>query len=908
MLSIGTKLGPYEVVAPLGAGGMGEVYRARDTALNRDVALKILPDAFASDPDRVARFTREAQALAALNHPHIAQVYGLDRQDGPDRKQTVFIAMELVDGETLAQRIARGPISLDDALAIARQVVDGLEAAHEKGIVHRDLKPANIALTADGQVKILDFGLAKFEARPASATGDAVMADLTQSPTLAIAATGLGVILGTAGYMSPEQAKGRAADKRSDVWAFGCVLFEMLTGRRAFAGEDISDTLAAVLRGEPDWKTLPAAVPEHIRRILELCLDKDRRSRIPDMSVVRFMMADTANRSVDVRPAGWPRTAPWALAAVLGLGVLAVAWAPWRASGPRAARPVTRFSMAVPGGVFSSATSAGPIALSPDGTHLVYSAQPDAGARQLYVRSMDSLEAKPLAGTLQAGYPFFSPDGQWVGFVVSSTLKKVAIGGGPAATICECTAIAGSGFAWAPDDSIVLSTADGLARVPAAGGGQTLIARVAKGELMYRWPDVLPGGTAVIVTIQRGGASNNTAIGVIRLDTSERRVLFEGGTHARYLPDGRLIFARDGALFAAPFDLATLSVTGGAVQVVGRISMGGLSGSAQFAVSRTGNLAYVVDAEEGGRSLAWVGRDGGVQTIDQPPQNFEHPRLSPDGQQLAVDIRGYGTSAGTDIWLYQFARGTLSRLTFGEHNENEAPAWTPDGTRVTYAIGGLDADAARGRRAVAWKAADGSGVEEILVRHDAHLHPASWSARGDVLMLNSASAFTSAGDIWALTTGGTRTLRTINTTPFAEVAPSLSPDGHWLVYASNETGRPEVYAQAYPALGSKTQISVEGGTEPVWAHSGREIFYRSGDKLFAVSLDPTTASLRPSAPTMLFQGRFAHSSGGDAWYDVSADGRRFLMLRLLDATRSTPAITVVQEWSAELDRTLAPKR
>jgi serine/threonine-protein kinase len=723
--------------------------------------------------------------------------------------------------------------------------------------------------------------------------------------------TGAGVILGTAAYMSPEQARGKPVDKLTDVWAFGCVLYEMLTATRAFAGHAVTDTLAAIVRDEPDWSKLPPDTPTPIRRLLRRCLAKDRTERASDIGLARLEISDAlAARRDDEVPDRSPRPArtrsriAWSTAAVaLALAAIALAATRWESTS-RPAPPVTRFSIPVPSGVFSTAASAGPIAISADGTQLAYLAQTDTGGRQIFVRRMDRLEARPLRETEGAGFPVFSPDGRWIAYFDfgDANLKKVPIGGGAPSTIYELGVGSARGFAWAADGTLLVSLPGGLFRVPERGGTPTQVTRLESGELSHRWPEILPGGKVAVFTIQRTADFNGAAIGAVHLDTGERRVLLEGGTFPHYIPDGRLVFARGAALLAVPFDVGRLSVSGAEVPVIEHITMSAAQGHAQVAVSRTGTLAYVTALEDAGRSIVWVNRRGDVQPIEYAPRNFEQPRLSPDGKQLAVDIRGYAGSSTTDLWLYQFANGTLSRLTF-DYAEAEAPVWTPDGSRIAYAVGGLTGRPARG---FAWKPADAGGVEELLVRGDAHLHPKAWNPTGTVLIANESVS--KEADIWALFMNEGNTLRPLTKTRFSEVAPALSPDGRWLAYASNETGRYEVYAQAFPGPGGKSQISRDGGAEPVWARDGRELFYRNGDKMMVVPVVPGAAVFATPTPALLFDGHFATAPAGDQWYDVSPDGQRFIMLKISETLRSTAAITVVQRWSTELEQMVPLQR
>ena len=897
----GLKLGVYEIVALLGKGGMGEVYRAHDTKLNRDVAIKILPAAFVRDPDRAARFQREAQILAALNHPNIAAIYGLEHSN-----DSQFLVLELVEGETLAQRMAPAQrLGIEETVSIARQVADALQAAHEKSITHRDLKPANIMLTPEGRVKVLDFGLAKAMAPIRSG-------DVDDSPTLSLAATQAGVIMGTPAYMSPEQAKGRAADRRSDVWAFGAVLYEMLAGRRAFDGEDVSDTLATVLKSDPDWNALPADLPSTIRALVRRCLMKDRNQRIADIAVANFLLNEPAPAAPVAPPvpitstpsSGMSRRSVAIVASSLVVAVMAVAaagWLAWRAV-PAPPRPVTRFPIVLPPNAILGVTQQPVIALSPDGARLVYVARGGAaGTTQMYSRASDQLDAVPLRGTEGGTHPFFSPDGQWIGFSADGKLKKVPAGGGAPLTLCDALTLRGA--TWNADDSIIYRTGagQGLWRVSASGGTPVELTKPdGKTEVAHGWPEALPGGKAIVFTIQRSNADfNSAAIGLLRLDTRERRVLVEGGTHPHYLPSGHLVFARAGVVLAVPFDLRTLQVKGIPVPVVEGVVTNASQGAAQLAVSSAGSIAYVSGSEvQGSRMLVWVDRRGTVQPVSAPRQNYESPRLSPDGQRAAMTIEG-GAGGLRDIWLYQFARGTLSRLAFGEIDA-ETPVWTPDGKRVTYAV-----TRSNPVRQIVSKPADGSAGEEVLVGSDHHLHLGGWSPRGDALIAMA----TDTGHIWILQMTDKRTLRPFLQTPFQMRAATISPDGRWLAYAARETNRFEIYVQAFPSPGGKYQISTDGGAEPVWAKNGRELFYRNGDKMTAVSIEAKGDSLEAGTPKPLFEGRFAvsNTSGGDAWYDVSPDGQRFLMLKTEDAPNSTASIVMVQDWMTELKRLVPGK-
>jgi serine/threonine-protein kinase len=724
-----------------------------------------------------------------------------------------------------------------------------------------------------------------------------------------MAATNAGVILGTAAYMSPEQAKGRTVDRRTDIFAFGAVLYEMLTGRPAFDGEDVADTLAAVLKSEPDWHALPSDLPSMIRTLVEHCLAKDRKLRIADISTARFLLNEpTQLGSAAVRvletmpPSGrMSRRALIFAAASLAIAVIAIASAVWMATRHTLApaRAVARFSVVLPpnASLFTGLDRPA-IALSPDGARLVYVARVGSGGSQIYSRAIDQLDAVPIRGTEGASGPFFSPDGQWIGFLSDDgKLKKVPIAGGLALTLCD--AINMQGATWLPDDSIVFRPGAvklGLWRVHAAGGTpQEFMEPDNKSEVGIFWPEVLPGGKAILFTIRRsGGDFNSAAIGVLRLDSRERLVLVEGGTNPHYLSSGHLVFARGGEILAVPFDVDTLRVSGTPIPVIEDVLTNPAAGWAQFTASGGGSIAYIPGGEaQDTRSLVWVDNRGAAQPVPAPKRNYEFPRLSPDGQRLAVRISG-GSDSGTDIWLYQFSRGTLSRFT-SKANDAETPVWTPDGKRVTYMAPGQ----------IRWKLADGSAGEEVLAGSDRHLHLGGWSPKGDALVARASDT----GNIWVLQMNDKKTLRPLVQTPYRMRAATISPDGRWLAYASNDTNRFEVYVQAFPNPGAKYQISRDGGTEPLWAKSGLKLFYRNGDKMMSVAIDAKGDDIEARVPTLLFEGRFAASPGtmGDAWYDVSPDGQRFLMLRDEETPNSTASIVMVQDWTTELKR-LAPTK
>ncbi len=831
-LAAGTKLGPYEAMSPIGVGGMGEVYRARDTKLNRDVALKVLPSAFANDAERMARFQREAQVLASLNHPNIAAIHGLE-ESGNVRA----LVMELVEGPTLAERIAQEAIPLKEALTIAGQIAEGLEYAHEKGVMHRDLKPANVKITPEGLVKVLDFGLAK-AAESTVATGSP-----SDSPTLTAAATQVGVILGTAAYMSPEQAKGKAVDRRGDIWAFGCVLYEMLTRQRAFKGETVSDMLAAVLRAEPEWNELPTSVPAAIRKLLHRCLDKDPKRRLRDIGEARIAIEEISSGPTEAAvihgaslQKNWARVLPWALAAILAIVVvLLIIGNALRAPRPPT-RPIARLLVALPPTDRLALGNTPVSSLSPDGSRLVYVAN-HAGRAQLYLRSIpDRFEATPIPGTEGAETPFFSPDGQSVGFFAEGKLKKVSVSGGAPLTLC--TAPLNRGASWGPDDTIIFTPAaaiSGLFKVSAAGGmSEPLTAPDRKkGEITHRWPEILPGGKALLFTTSKGGGYDTAQISLLSLETGQQRVLVEGGTYARYVPSGHLVYARAGGLLAVPFDLKRLEVAGPPVSILEGVSMSPLTGAAEFSFSTDGSLAYIHAGPGAGEGiLLWLDRKGESRPLPAPPRAYTSPRLSPDGQRLAVGIQG----AKPGVWLYDLARGSLTPL--ASSPLVSFPTWTPDGKHVAFGWG------SNGPFNIFWMPADASGPAEGLTTSDNMQFPNSWSPDGHMLAFTEADP-TTGWHIWMLRLEADRKPQPFEQTPSNEGGAKFSPDGRWLAYESDESGQREVYVRPFPGPGGKWPVSTEGGTEPVWTRNGRELLYRNGDKMMVavVETQPTFVCL-----------------------------------------------------------------
>ncbi len=884
-LEAGARFGPYEILSPLGAGGMGEVWRARDARLGRDVALKLVPEAFAADGERMERFEREAKLLASLNHPHIAALYGLEEAGG--RRALV---MELVPGGTLAERLAGGPIPLEEALSLARQVAEALEHAHEHGIIHRDLKPANVKVTPAGDVKVLDFGLG----RPVA--GDATSgADLLSSPTLTRDGTRAGVILGTVPYMSPEQARGQALDGRTDVWSFGVVLFEMLTGERLFRGDTTSDVLAAVLKTEVDWSQLPAVTPAACRRLLRRCLERDLRLRLHSMADARLEIVEAAqgtdsdgSRGPRVR---WRTALPWAVALLAVLAVAALLRG--RPSAPRAPR-VSRLTLPL----MPHPVALGGIALSPDGAELAY-----VSAGQIQVRALDREGVRALPDAL-GSQPFFSPDGAWIGFVgTDEQLRKVPVSGGPVVRLTDGPRRLGH-CAWAPDEVILCtqpwSDRPGeLLRIPAGGGVADPLPTAAGGlRERVQWPSVLPGGRAALLTVIRspGGSVVDAAIAVQRLDTGERRVLVADGAQAVRAATGHIVFARGASLLAVLFDLATLTLRGAPAPVVEHVSRDYVGGG-RYALAGDGTLVYYKEVADT-RPLLWVDRRGSATRIAVPDHVFFDPRISPDGSRIAVQA----SDAGSDTWICELARGALTRLTF-DPAEDETPVWSPDGAWVAWA-----SQPSRGPRQLHRRRADGSGDDQVVWSTSAHAHLHDWSPDGKYLLVTLDSVNTGR-DVWLVPVDGGEA-RPLLDGPFEEWNPRMSPDGRWLAYASNEAGRFDVYVRRFPELSGNVQVSSGGGDRPAWTARGRELVYRSADgHVTSVGLSPgPDGNMRVRRPEALFPDAYGAATGRTSHpdYDVHPDGRRFVMVGS-QSREATVAMSVVLNWFEELEK-LAPRK
>lgn len=887
----GMRLGSYEILAAIGAGGMGEVYRARDCRLGRDIALKVLPEAFALDTERMARFEREAKLLASLNHPNIAHIYGLEESNG--RRA---LAMELVEGCELGQRIKRPPLTLEEALPIARQIAEALEYAHERGIIHRDLKPANVKLTLDGQVKLLDFGLAK------ALEPDMLMDDLQNSPTLTAAATRIGVLLGTAAYMSPEQARAKTVDRRADIWAFGCVLYEMLTGTSPFSGDTTSDTLAAVIRAEPDWSLLPAAIPARIRELLKRCLQKDPKQRLQAIGEARIAIdtviaSDSESTTAAGEPSAnrplWRTMLPWGIAVSAVLLTSALVYLRPSPETPQ----VMQLSLALPrpmSGILDP-NPGSPFAISPDGSQVVFAASDSGRPPQLFLLPLDQRTAVPIAGTENAVQPFFSADGQWIGFFALGRLRKVSLHGGPAVDLAD--APVPHGASWAADGSIIYAPnfGSGLMRVAADGGSPKSLTTPddKEKEVSHRWPQVLPGGKAVLFTIQLTTQTtyDDSRIALLSLQTGKWHTLLDGGSYARYVPSGHVVFARAGSLMAVPFDLRRLEVSGEPVPVLeGLVTTAVTSGGAEYDVAPTGLLAYVSGTARAPEdSLVWVDRHGVGKKLRAPLNNYSHPRISPDGRLMAVQIRGSGSS---DIWVYDFARNTMTRLTFAGNNAD--PVWTADGKKLIYR-------SVKGTPAIQWRAADGSGSEDTLLplSLDAMASvPSSVSPNGNML-LYSRRGPAGVSLTYALPLDGRGTSRPYSQSANQMIDSEFSPDGQWVAYTSNESGREEVYVQPFPGPGGKWMISIGGGNSPRWSRNGHELFYVNGNRMMSVAVE-TKPTFKAATPELLFQnGNYI----GIANYDIAPDGEHLLMVATQEDENATPnELNVVLNWTEDLKR------
>ena len=879
-LTQGTKLGPYEIVALVGAGGMGEVYRARDTRLNRIVAIKVLP-AQTADRDGVReRFEREAKAISSLNHPHICTLYDVGHQNGID-----YLVMEYLEGQTLAARLQKGPLPLDQALKYAIEIADALDKAHRKGITHRDLKPGNIMLTKSG-AKLLDFGLAKLR-QEAAHPGAALSQVPTKDPI-----TGEGVILGTLQYMAPEQVEGKEADARTDIFAFGAVLYEMVTGKKAFEGKTQASLIAKILETDPPPMTsLQPMTPVALDRVVKKCLAKEPEGRWQDAS-------DLCDELKWISESGAQLLAPQIVSAkdagalgrrllVLGIGALAVALIATlavRSLKPAPAppnQPVSRFTISLaPGQSLSTVPSMTglELALSADGTKLAYVAT-EKGTQRIYLRAMNGLEPKPIPGTEGGITPFFSPDGQWLGFFSGGRLRKVSVNGVATAALAEVDEY-GLGGSLGSDGTIVLGGLGSAQQVPDGGGALQRLSRPERGEIAHAWPELLPKDEAVLFTAITSGPPR---VAVQLLRSGKRWNLAPGGT-PRFARSGQLLYVRAGTLMAAPFDVKRLTITGTAIPVVENILQSPVTGVAQYSISATGSLAYLSGAPASPNRLVWVSRKGVEQPVDAPPNAYFDPRLSPDGRTIAV---GMAEENSLQIALFDLNRKKLSRLTF--QGNNRVPLWTPDGKHIVFWSD------TTGPANLYWLRSDGSGGREQLRSSNYLDVPFSFSRDGQLLPFVEVNPLTGDG-IWVLRMSDRKAQSFLE----SATAPEISPDGRWLAYVSQESGHREVYVQPYPGPGGKYQISTEGGTEPLWNPNGRELFYRNADKMMAVDIY-TQPSFAAAKPRQLFQGNYVLNYFAGPFYDVSRDGERFLMLQPVEQGQAEPSqINVVLNWFEEL--------
>ncbi len=891
MPEIGQTVSHYRIVEKIGQGGMGEVYLADDTTLNRKVALKFLPEAFTSDPERMARFEREAKLLASLNHPNIAGIHGLEQDEG-----NRFLVLEYVEGETLQARVSKGALSIEDTLAICRQIAEGLEAAHEKGIIHRDLKPGNVMVTAEEKVKILDFGLAK------ALADETQTIDPADSPTITEAITQPGVVLGTAAYMSPEQAKGKSVDKRADVWAFGCILYECLTRKKAFEGETASETLASVMKSEPEWDSLPHNLHSRIRLLLERCLEKDPKNRYSGISDARvdvqkvladpgglFAQPDETGES----PKKQRAILPWiAVTAVLCLIIAGVAGWMLKPSLPPEPKRVMRSVYELPEDQMFTHIGMSVVDLSADGTKIVYVAN-----QQLYLRNLNELTSRSIQGTNEdPTVPFFSPDGLWVGYYsrTDGQWKKITVSGGAPVTLCD--ADLSTGATWSLDNTILFEEAfSGIKRVSGNGGTTELLIEEKEGKRFHR-PQALPGAEWVIFSISGKNINSwdDAQIVAQSLKTGERRILVSGGSDARYIPTGHLVYALGGVLYARAFDVDNIEVIGGAVPIVEGVQQAPKTGSANYGISDTGMLVYVVEIATTAirHSLVWVDRNGEEEPLGAPPDEYLTVKISPDGTKVALTI---GNLVTTDIWIWDVFNKNMPRLTIDENSD--FPLWTLNGQRIVF----------QGEEnAVYWRAADGTGNDELIGSGPGlGSIPNAWSGDGKTLVTFGYVGGTNV-DIGSISMEGDHSYKPLLQEEYMEIQPRISPDGKWMAYASNESGSLEICVRPFPDVDKgRWQVSKDGGNSPLWSPNGKELFYRHNDEVIAVSVE-TEPTFKPVKSEILFRKNYVHFIRGywNQW-DIHPDGNRFLMLKESSSDATTeetqrPTINIVLNWFEEL--------
>ena len=912
---IGQTLGHYRIEEELGAGGMGVVYLATDTKLGRPVAIKVLRPEFAQDRDRAVRFDREARVLASINHANIAVIHGLEESGG-----VAFLVLEYVPGRTLAELLRRGPLPAREAMAAAVQIAEALEAAHERGIIHRDLKPANIKVTDEGKVKVLDFGLAKaLEAGPVSMVAETVTKEA--EPTVQ------GLILGTVPYMSPEQACGKPLDTRTDIWSFGCVLYETLTGKRVFKGETTTEILAGILEREPDWEPLErSAVPGNIRQLVKRCLQKEPRARLRSIGDARIELEDTLAGRVStaetsaIAPPRWRGMLVAALAVIVlgGAGIGIWFWNHMQASTPS---PTVRFTIDLPKDRASRPTWNAQLMLSPDGKMLAFSNQPGPAT---FLRRLDALDARQLTDAPGLAIPVFSPDGR--SLILMDPMRMVVnkaslTGGAPLPIAPGDICFRGD---WAPDGYYYWTSHyfGPIVRTLVSGGESEPVTELDLGrqERTHRHVQMMPGGKALIFTVSSGGMNSfdDARIDAFTLDTKMRKTLVQGGFSARYSSSGHLVYARGGCLYAVPFDAKRLDVTGPPVKVVTDVFMSTNSGAAHFDVSG-GSLAYLAGKAEGGdRTLVWVDRLGNAIPLPLPSRSYSFPRISPDGTQLAFEVEG----VNHDLYTYDPSRDVVSKMT--TDGMSHAPVWTPDGRRIAFRSWKA------GTMTMWWMPADRSSPEERLTTVGERQSLASFSPDGRYALFHqmdlgggraagsggSATLGTTKAEmhIWVLPMEGDRTPQPFTKTSFMEASARFSSDGKWVAFCTNEPGKPEVFVQPWPGPGPRIQVSSDGGTDPVWSRDGRELFYRSGDKMMVVAVR-TAPAFQASKPGVLWEGHYSHGMGSscgppglsESNYDVSSDGQRFLMVKDVSQDAISTRIVVVVNFAEELKRLMAEK-
>jgi Tol biopolymer transport system component/predicted Ser/Thr protein kinase len=876
-LAAGTKLGPYEILAPIGAGGMGEVYKARDTKLDRDVAIKVLPAMFADDPERLGRFEREAKVLASLNHPNIASIYGVEER---------ALVMEFVEGES-----PRGPMAFEDAWKICAQVAAALEYAHERRVIHRDLKPANIKVTPDGRVKILDFGLAKAiteeSARPAVSGVD--------SPTLTMGATQAGVILGTAAYMAPEQVRGKVADRRADIWAFGVVLYELLTGERLFRGSDSSETMARVLTEEPNLDRAPA----NVRPLLRECLKKDPAERLRHIEAAEYLLEGAVESPVQAT--NFRRKLPWTVAAALGVVAGALGFL-YVLRTPRPAQPLTRFSVDL--GPDAAAGFSVTAVISPDGRRLVFVARGANGREQLATRLLEQTNYNLLPGTENANDPFFSPDSQWIGFFADGKMKKISVQGGATATLCN--APNGRGASWGEDGNIIatldFSAGAGLSRVSETGGTPQALSKPGpKGDASDRWPQILPGGQTVLFTATAiPGAYDDATIYALSLKTGQKKMVQRGGYFGRYLPSGHLVYVHLGTLLAVPFDLDRLEVRGVPVPILEDVAGNTAYGAGQFTFSRTGSFVYLSGKYSGQYPIAWLNSTGKMQTLLAAPGNYFGPRFSPDGKRLAVSV-----SLST-MQVYDWQRDVMARLSTGQLAMS--PVWAPDGKHIAFG-GRVDIES----YGLGWIRSDGAREAQRLLNSKNLLRPYSFSPDGKNLAYTEDNPETGS-DLWTLPLDlsdpehpKAGKPEQFLATPAPESEPAFSPDGHWIAYRSQEAGGSEIQVRPFPGPGAKYLVSTAPAVHPIWSGNGRELFFENptDNRIWVATYTAKGDTFFPDRPKVWYEGQIFEPNIQHWNLDLAPDGKRFAVFPGPDAgdgRTGSVHVTVLLNFFDELTR------